>query len=214
MTKNEELFMKQKTIEMKGLSLHPFPACLALSAQGVQVRSVLSTLEAQLIAHNQGKLLLLLEQELIGSLSLIEIERFLRYTPCQRVLLLVGPKCKAPLIERWEHAVSWEGEGYFASHVSMTPLPQKALETQLCIATVFDIQVHVGVDARYPFFKAFDVVILSDVPTNPGPAWHQIVEIFAARETHVIGLSSQLTEEEGELLFECVIDTKGQRMRR
>jgi hypothetical protein len=213
-TENEELSMKNKMLDLKTLSLHPFPARSALSAQGVQVCTVLSTLEAHLISRDQGRVLLLLEQELMEDLSLITIERFLRYTLCRRVLLLVNPKRKAEMIERWEQGAAWEDGGKRAAQFSMTPLPQYAQEAQLCIATVFDLQMQSGLDSQHPFFQAFDAVLLYDVPTNPGPGWHQIVEIFAARNTRVIGLSSQMSEEEGELLFEHVIATKGQRMRR
>lgn len=200
--------MKHKALKMKTLPSHPFPVSLAHSTHKRQIRKLLTTLEAHLISSNQSRLLLLLEKVLMEDLSLIALERFLRYASCQRVLLLVSPKSKAPLIARWEHTTSWKDGRKLASQFSMTSTPQNTLETQVCITTVFDIQVHIGVDSQQPFFQAFDVIILYDVPANPGPAWNQIMEIFVARDTPIIGLSSLLSEEEGKLLFECVIDTK------
>ncbi len=61
---------------------------------------------------------------------------------------------------------------------------------------------------KQPFFKTFDAVVVYDTPSRLGPAWLQIVDYFAAFDIRVIGLSSQIAEEDGELLFGEVIDTK------
>ena len=201
--------MKHTPLELFTLSLHPFPVALALSAYGVQVQRTLIALEANLISSDQDRVLLLLEKATMEDLSIIAIERLLRYTPCQHILLLVASKIQAHMIERWEYAASWEDGHPLIAQFAVTSMPQHAQEAQVCLATVFDIQVHIGVDSTLPFFKMFDVIVLYDIPTHPGHTWSQIVEIFSALGTCVIGLSSLLSEEEGEQLFERVIDAKG-----
>jgi hypothetical protein len=211
------LLMKRKrismnrTIDLTGLTLHPVPA--ALTHSHGRVRDALTTLEATLVACKQDRVLLLLENKIMEDLSIIAIERFLRYTQCQRVLLLVNPKLKTKIIEAWKQAVSWEDGRKLSEQFSVTSIPQNAEGAQVCIASVFDIQAHIGIDSTRPFFNAFDALVLYDVPNNPGPAWSQIVEIFATMDIPVIGLSSRLSEEEGELFFERVIDAKGHQVR-
>jgi hypothetical protein len=198
------------TIDFTALTSHPIPAAFAHSHE--QVRDALTALETMLVSSNQDRVLLLVEKKTMEDLSIISIERILRYTQCQRVLLLVSPKLKTKMIEIWEQAVSWENGRKLNEQFSITSAPQNAEVTQVCIATVFDIQVHIGIDSMQPFFKAFDAIVLYE-PINPGPAWSQIVEIFATMGTPVIGLSSQLSKEEGEQLFEHVIDVKGHQVR-
>lgn len=201
--------MKNKRLELTELNSHPFSATFARSPYHIQIRNALSLLEAQLISDNQNSILLLLPKELLNEVSLITIERLLRHTRCQRVLLLVLPKLQTLLLETWKHAISWEDGQKLASLFSMTSQPQEIYDAQVCMTTVFDLQIHIGVDSRQPFFKAFEVIVLSDVPANPGPVWCQIVEIFARMGTRVIGLSALMPEQEGTLLFDRVITTEG-----
>src|SRR2546430_927970 len=144
-SERERTTMNHKTTSLRTLASHPFPAQFAHSRQGRRIGHALSALEAQLVASDQGSILLLVEQELMQDIAMIAIERFLRYTQCQRVLLLVSPKLQTKMIEIWEHAVSWGDERTRTEQFSMTSMPQKAQEAQVCIATVFDIQVHIGV---------------------------------------------------------------------
>jgi hypothetical protein len=124
--------------------------------------------------------------------TMIAIAHFLRQTPCKHVLLLVNPKIKARMLEDWESA---DGRR-LSKQFSLTSMPQNAQDAQVCIASVFDIQVQIGVDSTQPFFKMFDAVVLcDDVSTNRGPAWHQIVELFTIMDTRVLELCSLLSEE-------------------
>src|SRR5258708_4625922 len=119
----------------------------------------LTSFEAHLTSSPHDKILLLLERALMEDLSMITIERFLRYTQCQRILLLVTPHRKAKLIEGWEKAKSWEDGSKLSEHFSGSFTPQNDQQDQITIATVFDIQTQVGNEKAHPFFKAFDVII-------------------------------------------------------
>ncbi len=199
--------MKNRTLDCTTLTSHP------IIAHTGRVRDALTALEATLVSSHQDRVLLLVEKKTMEDLAIISINRFLRYTQCHRILLLVSPKAKTKMIGAWEHAVSWEDGSLLNAQFSMTSMPRSAEGAQVGIVTVLDIQMHIGIDAALPFFKLFDAIVLYDVALNPSSAWSQIVEIFATMDTRVIGLSSLLSEEEGELLFERVIDAKAHQVR-
>ena len=201
--------MKNKHVAFNTLPSHPLPEILATSTPGRQIRQALTRLDTQLAANSSDRVLLLLEQELLEDLSTLLIERFLRYTSCQRVLLLVPQKLAVPLVNVWDLGVSWEDGRPRSAQYSATVSPQRADVTQVCMTTAFAIQVYTGMDVSHPFFDAFDALVLYEVPGNTSAAWNQIVELYAGRDIRVIGLSSTLSEEDGRLLFEQVIDAKG-----
>jgi hypothetical protein len=200
--------MKNEAVGFTDLPSHPLPKTLtqAATAYGRQLCDALMTLEANLASCHHDKTLLLLDRAALEDLAIIEIERLLRYIPCQHLLVLVSPQAKAKLMARWKKAISVDGHK-LSEQFSLTTMPQNAQDAQLCIASVFDIQMQVDVASTHHFFKSFDAVMIYGVPSSPGPAWSQIVDLFASN-TCVIGLSATLTEEEGALFFGNVIDTK------
>ena len=94
--------MKNEIVGFTALALHPLPATLPQSVYGRRLHAVLAALEANIISIDQDKILLLLEKDLMKDLAMIAIERFLRYTHCQRMLLLVSSKGKTEIIETWK----------------------------------------------------------------------------------------------------------------
>ena len=197
-----------KTIQWSTLSSHPLPAALAHSTYGMRITEALTALEESLISGEQDKTLLLLENDIIEDVFLIALERFLRYAQCHHLLVLVSKKNLAKMMRTWEHAVSWEDDRQLSALFQMTSMPQDAMEAQVCITSVFDIQMHISIAPTHPFFKGFDAIFVYDLSAIIGPALYQIVDLFAVNETSVIGFSSLLSEEEGELLFGKVIERK------
>lgn len=199
--------MQERTPE----SSHSFPAFPAVPAQfnnSAQLRKALQALEDALALNEPRGILLLLDEELMVTLSLVYIERLLQQNPQQHILWLVTPKRKAVCMKAWEHAFSWEDGSSLKDRFSITTLPQNARDAQVCIAAVSDIQLSVGVDPGHAFFQAFRAGIFFDVLAHPGPAWTHIMEIFLAQDKSVIGLSSTMSQEEGESFFNLVVDTK------
>ena len=197
-----------KTMNFTTLSSHPTPPALAHSAYGMRISNALTALEKSLMSGEQDKLLLLVEKDTMEEVLLIAIERFLRYMQCQHILVLVSKQKQSKMIRTWEQAVSWEDDRKLTELFRMTSMVHDAEEAHVCITNVFDIQTQVSVDVIHPFFKIFDAILVYDIPAIPGPGLHQIMELFVANDTCVIGLSSALTEEAGELLFGNVIDRK------
>jgi hypothetical protein len=200
--------MKNEAVGFTGLPSHPLPKTLtqAVTAYGRQLCDALTTLEGNLASCRHDKTLLLLDRALMEDLAVILLVRLLRYIPCQHLLVLVTPQAKAKLIAAWNKATSIDGHK-LSDQFSLTTMPQNAQDARLCIASIFDIQMQVGVASTQHFFKSFDSVVIYGVPSNPGPAWSHIVDLFASN-TCVIGLSATLTEEEGALFFGNVIDMK------
>lgn len=197
-----------KTMKWSTLSAHPLPAALAHSTYGMRITEALTALEESLSTDKQDKTLLLLENDIMEDVFLIALERFLRYAQCHHLLVLVSKKNLAKMMRTWEHAVSWDDDRQLSTQFQMTSMPQDAQEVQVCITSVFDIQMHISIALPNPFFKGFDAILVYDLSAIPGPALYQIVDLFAANETSVIGFSSLLSEEEGELLFGKVIERK------
>jgi hypothetical protein len=197
-----------KTMKWSTLSAHPLPAALAHSTYGMRITEALTALEESLISSEQDKTLLLLENDIMEDVFLIVLERFLRYAQCHHLLVLVSKKNLPKMMRTWEHAVSWDDDRHLTAQFQMTSMPQDAQEVQVCITSVFDIQMHITIALTHPFFKGFDAILVYDVPAILGPALHQIVDLFAVNETRVVGFSSTLSQEEGELLFGKMIEQK------
>jgi hypothetical protein len=200
-----------KHTDFAALRSHPASAALVPSSYSERVHEALRHLEATLMSGERGKILLLLEHDLMEELTFLAIDRLLRYTSVRHLLLLVPPKRKGQMIEAWNNAVAWSNGRKLAEQFSLLSAPsllRDQITAELCIATIIDIQKHVGVDVTLPFFKAFDIVLAYEVPACPGPAWIQAVDCFAFSGARIIGLSSTLSEEDGTSLFGCVIDQK------
>jgi hypothetical protein len=197
-----------KTMKWSALSASPLPAALAHSTYGKRITDALTALEESLGTGEQDKILLLLEHDIMEDVLLIALERFLRYAQCHHLLVLVSKKNLAKMMRTWEHAVSWDDDCHLTALFQMTSMPQDAQEAQVCITSVFDIQMHISLSLTDPFFKGFDAVLMYDLSVIIGPALHQIMDLFAVNGTSVVGLSSLLSEEEGELLFGKVIERK------
>jgi hypothetical protein len=180
-------------------------AALPLAAHSGDQRRALTILEAMLTSHSPGNILLLVEQNVMDTLAMIILEAFLRSPLCKRVLLLTPPQHKARLHEQWEHALSSDDGRSLKEHFAVAVQPQDA-KAQVCLATVLEIQ-RLNVHAVRAFCKSFDAMLVYDVPSSPGPGWNQLVGSVVAMEAWVIGVSSTLSPEEGEALFEQVIDT-------
>lgn len=169
------------------------------------VKQALPLLEAALVSCDQGRLLLLpgrLDAGMRIELSLTCVERVLRYSEYHRVCLLVPFHLHARCVEVWNSRVSPEDQRRPAGLFETVCTPALITESQLCITTVRDIQTQVGLDGQHPFYHAFDVLVVQDVPARPGPAWTRIVEASRAR---VLGMSSEVSEEDGALFFDLVI---------
>ena len=192
--------------------LDALPPAFAHSPYGMHLQKALGILEDALkvnaLTHTQDNILLLLEQSFLADLTMIAIERFMRSMQFQRILLLVDPKRKARVIEIWEQAFPHDTGFTYKNQFSMTSTSLRFQEAQVCIATTIDIQHHVEIDPLAPFFQTFDAILLYEVPINPGPVWTQIVELFLSLDASVIGLSSLLSQEDGALRFERVIEMR------
>jgi hypothetical protein len=198
-----------KHTDFAALRSHPASAALVPSSSSERVLEVLRHLEATLMSSEHRKILLLLEHDLMEDLTFLAMDRFLRYTSVQHLLLLVPQTMKEQILNVWHHTVAWSNGRKLAEQFSLLSTPSRdQITAELCIATIIDIQRHVGIDVTLPFFKAFDVVLVYEVPSCPGPAWIQAVDCFAVSGARVIGLSSTLSEEDGASLFGCVIDQK------
>ncbi|GCE15067.1 hypothetical protein [Tengunoibacter tsumagoiensis] len=195
--------MKKKPNDCTALMSHPY-----LATGSVQVRAALNALEHLLMSSTQEKVLLLLEQASLEELAQLCIERLLLYTPVKSILVLVPPKMKGSLIASWKHLVIWNNECTYAEQCSLQFQSISDQAAHVCLTTLIDIQKQGGIDSVQTFFRAFDVLVLYDVPSNPGPVWSQVVDFFAVSGTRVIGLSSQLTSEDGSLFFGAVADGK------
>ncbi|BCL79573.1 hypothetical protein ccbrp13_60830 [Ktedonobacteria bacterium brp13] len=128
---------------------------------------------------------------------MISLAQFLRSAPCRHLLVIVPPKLKATLLKGWQQKPA-DGLTHI-EQFSVTFSPQYAQDADICIASIFDIQVQIGVDRTLPFYRLFDVVVLGDADAAHGPVWHRIIEeIFPMLGTRVLPLSL-LSEERGIL---------------
>ncbi|GCE09203.1 hypothetical protein [Dictyobacter aurantiacus] len=126
--------------------------------------------------------------------TMMSIAHILRDEHYNHVLVLVDPKLKARLLQEWE-LHSLDGRK-LSEQFSITSLPQRAQDAQICLASVFDIQTQIGVDMAQPFFTLFDAVILCDgASTMHGPVWHQIVAIFTIMDVHLLHVRALVSEE-------------------
>lgn len=117
----------------------------------------------------------------------------------KRLLVLAGKK------ERKETFLTAAKSMASLEQVTLTDAPRDFLQCQVCLATVFDIQVQIGVEASHPFFQQFDVLLVYGIPDRLGPTWYHVLELFAATgTTQIIGLSEGLHEESSQL-FDPVI---------
>ena len=159
-----------KTMKWSTLSAHPLPAALAHSTYGMRITEALTALEESLSTDKQDKTLLLLENDIMEDVFLIALERFLRYAQCHHLLVLVSKKNLAKMMRTWEHAVSWDDDRQLSTQFQMTSMPQDAQEVQVCITSVFDIQMHISIALPNPFFKGFDAVLVYDLSAILGPS--------------------------------------------
>ena len=198
-----------KHTNFAALRSHPVSVGPLPSSSSERVHDALKHLEATLMSSTYRKILLLLEHDLMEDLTFLAIDRFLRYTSVQHLLLLVPQTMKKQLLNVWHRTVAWSNGRKLAEQFSLLSMPSRdQITAELCIATIIEIQKQVGVDVTLPFFKAFDVVLVYEIPPYPGPAWIQAIDGFAASGARVIGVSSQLSKEDGASLFGCVIDQK------
>jgi hypothetical protein len=197
-----------KTMKWSALSASPLPAALAHSTYGKRITEALIALEESLGTGEQDKILLLLEHDIMEDVFLLALERFLRSAQCHHLLVLVSKKNLARMMRTWEQAVSWDDDRHLSAQFQMTSMPQDAQEAQVCLTSVFDLQLHISLTLTNPFFQGFDAVLLYDLSAIIGPALHLIMDLFAVNGTSVVGLSSVLSQEEGELFFGKVIERK------
>ncbi|GHO50853.1 hypothetical protein [Ktedonospora formicarum] len=194
-------------------SSHTFPLSPAVPTQwkkSAHLRKVFAVLEQALARSEQGGMLLILDEDMIVSLALMGIEHLLHQNPHQHLLWLVKRHQKAVCLKAWEQAQAWGDGSPLRDRFTMTPLPQKASEAQVCIAAVTDIQLAVDITPRHPFFLTLDAVLCSEVLDHPGPALTHMLEIFCSLEKRVIGLGATILEDVDASLFPRIIDTKSQ----
>lgn len=195
--------------DFAALRSHQISAASDSSSISGRLSDALRSLETTLMSSEHRKILSLLEHDLMKDLAFLAIDRFLRYTQVRHLLLLVPPKRKGQVIEAWNNAVAWSNGRKLSEQFSLLSVPSHdQITAELCIVTIIDIQKSVGVDMTHSFFKAFDIVLVYEVPSSPGPAWIQAIDCFAAAGAQVIGLSSTLSEEDGASLFGSVIDVR------
>ncbi len=177
------------------LARHPVAATLPriATATGTRTRlqTVLELLEQRLVTHAQDKIFLTLHPALLASLTTTEIERFLRYTACRRILLLAQHNHIQEVVTLYQQARSFTDNLPLASHFPVTTHLQQAEQARVCISSVFEIQKHIGEgDSLLAFLALFDALIIYRVPEQPGPVWQQIVDLVAASGSPVIGLQA------------------------
>jgi hypothetical protein len=134
--------------------------------------------------------------------TMAALAHFLRHTPYQHILLLAHPRRKATLREEWEAAK-------LSEHSPLTCTLQQAQDARVCLVSVVEIQMHLGVDRTFPFFGLFDAVVLcDDEATAHGPVWHRIVEFFTLMDTPVLELHALVRDAAARSCGQGVIETK------
>ena len=142
----------------------------------LNIQKLLTGLEEKLVDSRQTRVLVQIEASQRAECFLVCMERLLRYTKSQRLLVLTSASSQPMLYRVWQAATSREDgqslTNQFPTHYALTwPLSEK---TRVCISTIRELQLQ-QIEHLQDLSTSFDIILAYDFPSGLSPVWQRVI---------------------------------------
>ncbi len=188
------------------LITHPFPAVPSDLPPATQ--NMVTALESKLVESRQARVLITLDAHEHLDLFLVCVERLLRFTKSQHLLLLTSASAQPRLLRSWQSALAKDDGRRLIEHFpTCSPLKLPlAPQMRVCLSTIRELQLQ-QIEYAQRITHLFDILVVSDLPARLSPVWKRVIEkqesayliAFCTnpRQAVIEWFDGQLIEEEG-----------------